>query len=67
MFFFLSDLKQLLILDHNTLEKRKNILRRYLFADKIIQNCLKIDATNYYDNDLLLRQETHKKIAWSKT
>ena len=27
---------------------------------KIIQKCLKIDATHLYDNDLLLRQETQK-------
>ena len=25
--------------------EEKNILRHYLFGDKIIQNCLKIDAT----------------------
>ena len=31
----------------------KNILCHYLFRDKIIQNCLKIDATHLYDNDLL--------------
>ena len=41
--------------------ERRNILRHYLFRDKIIQNCLKIDATQLYDNDLLLRQETQKK------
>ena len=29
---------------------------------KISQNCLKIDANHYYDNDLLLRQEIRKKI-----
>ena len=34
-----------------------------LFGDKIIENCLKIDANQLYDNDLLLRQETEKKIA----
>ena len=38
-------------------------LRYYLFGDKIIQNCLKIDATHPYDNDLLLRQETQNKIS----
>ena len=33
--------------DDNTLDKRgKNILRHYLFRDKIIENCLKIDATH---------------------
>ena len=39
----------------------KNIFRRYLFGDQIIQICLKIDATYWYDNDFLLRQETQKK------
>ena len=29
---------------------------------KIIENCLKIDATHEYDNDLLLRQETQKRL-----
>ena len=33
--------------------------------NKIIQNCLKADATHYCDNDLLLRQETQKDIACS--
>ena len=42
--------------------REENILRHYLFGDKILENCLKIDATHLYDNDLLLRQET-KKIA----
>ena len=28
----------------------ENILRHFIFGDKIIQNCLKIDATHYYDN-----------------
>ena len=32
------------------------------FLRKIIQICLKIDATHYYDDDLLLRQEIQKKI-----
>ena len=58
-----SILHQQLILDHNALDKRgKNILRPYLLGDKIIQNCFRIDATHYYDNDLLLKQETPKKI-----
>ena len=35
--------KQLLIPDHN---EEENIFLHYLFGDKIIQNCLKIDATN---------------------
>ena len=43
-------------------KERANILRRYLFGDRIIQNCLKIDAIHQYDNDLLLRQETKKKF-----
>ena len=45
--------------------RKENILRHYLFGDKIIQNCLKIDAIHSYDNDLLLSQETQKKIACS--
>ena len=54
---------QLLILNHNVLDKRgKNILHHYLFGDKTIQNCLKIDATHWYDNDLLLTQETQKSF-----
>ena len=43
--------------------QEENILRHYLFGDNIIQNCLKIDAIHSYDNDLVLRQETQKKIA----
>ena len=43
--------------------REKNILCPYLFGDKIIRNCLKIDAIHYYDDDLLLRQETQEKIA----
>ena len=41
-------------------ERRKIILRHYLFGDKISQNYLKTDATHLWDNDLLLRQETKK-------
>ena len=45
------------------MDKRgKNILHHYLFGDKTIQNCLKIDATHLYDNDLLLTQETQKRL-----
>ena len=33
----------------------------YLFGDKIIQDCLKIDSACKYDDDLLLRQEIKKK------
>ena len=37
----------LLILAHNVLDKRgKNISHHYLFGDKIIHNCVKIDATH---------------------
>ena len=43
-------------------QERKDILRHFLFSDKIIQNSLKIDATHKYDNDLLLRQETKNKL-----
>ena len=39
-----------------------NILRHLLFGDKIIQNCLEIDAIHSYDNDLLLRQKTQKML-----
>ena len=42
-------------------KERKNILRHNLFGDKIIQNCLKIDATHMH-NELLLRQETQKRF-----
>ena len=50
---------------HWTKEK-KSILCHNLFGDKIIQNCLKIDATHQYESDLLLRQETKKKncLSW---
>ena len=35
-----SILKQLLIYDHNALDKREqNIVRHYLFGEKIIQDC----------------------------
>ena len=29
---------------------------------KIIQNCFKIDETHLYDNNLLLKQETEKRL-----
>ena len=36
-----------MILDHNNLDqKEKNILRRYLFWDQMVPNCLKIDTTH---------------------
>ena len=43
--------------------REENILRHYLLGDKIIQNGFKIVVTYSYDYDLLLRQETQKKIA----
>ena len=45
-------------------QEKKKYLRHYLFEDQIIQNCPEIDATHYYDNDLLLRKETQEKSAW---
>ena len=48
-------------------QERKNILRDYLFGEKIIQNCLKIDVTHLYDKNFLLRQENQKKIACSRS
>ena len=42
--------------------REENILSHKLFGDKIIQNCIKTDATHLYDNDLLLRQETKKRL-----
>ena len=61
--FFVSDLK---IINYNNYESsitmpwtsEENILSQYLFGDKIIENCLQTDATLWYNNDLLLRQET---------
>ena len=48
----------LLLIDHTALyEKGDN-----LFGDEISENYLKIDATNVYDYNLLLKQETLKKI-----
>ena len=44
--------------------REEKFLSHNLFGDKIIQNCLKIDASYYYDNDLLLRQDTQKKCAY---
>ena len=38
--------------------RKDNILRNYLFRDKLIPNCLKIDPTYSYGNGLLLRKET---------
>ena len=36
----------------------------YLFEDKIIQNCLKIDTTHYYDNGLLQDKKIKKKTTY---
>ena len=43
-------------------QERKTILHYYLFGDKTIQNCHKIDATHWYNYDLFLRQETQKRL-----
>ena len=48
------------------IREEKNILRHYLFGQRIVQNCLKIDATYKYDNDLLLRQETKRNYMFWK-
>ena len=37
------------------------ILRHYLVWDKIIQNCLKMNANNTYDYDLFMREKLKKK------
>ena len=68
VFFFVSDLKVVYYNSYKSsitmhLTREENILCHYLFGDKIIQNCLKIDATHWYNNDLLMRQETQKNIA----
>ena len=42
--------------------REENYLCHYLFGDKISQNSLRIDTTHSYDNDLLLRQETQKRL-----
>ena len=49
VFVFVSDLKKYIItgINHRSQrpqQKRENIWRHYLFEDKIIQICLKIDA-----------------------
>ena len=50
VFFFVSYLK--IVFSNNStwsqclVQERKNILRYHLFGDKIIQNCLKINATH---------------------
>ena len=45
-------------------EEKKNILPYDLFGDKIIQNGLKIYMSHLYGNDILLRHETLKRIAY---
>ena len=69
VFFFVSDSK--IVYSSNYYiwsqclgQERKNILRHDLFGDKIIRSSLKKYATHKYDNDVLLRQETQKKIAF---
>ena len=44
------------------MDKEEKYFCHFLFGDKIIQNCLKIDATHLYDDDLLLRQEAQKRL-----
>ena len=44
--------------------REENILPHNLFEDQIIQNCPKIEATNLFDNDLLLKQKTQKEITY---
>ena len=41
--------------------REETFLPHYLFGNKIIQNCLKIDTAHWYDSDLLLRQEIKKQ------
>ena len=67
VFFFISALKIVNYVNYKSLItmpsiSEENILRHYLFGDKIIQNYLKIDATYLNNNDLLLRQETQKTL-----
>ena len=40
--------------------REKNILRHYLFGDKIIRECLRIDTTHNYDNDSLKSRNSEK-------
>ena len=42
--------------------RKKEYFASLLCGNKIIQNSLQIDATHLYDNDLLLRQETQKRL-----
>ena len=66
-FFLVSDFKIVYYNNINPLTQyrgleRKNILHHYLFGYKIIETCLELGATHSFDNDLLLRQETKKKL-----
>ena len=60
VFFFVSDLKIVYHINYqSSITKRgKNILCHNLFGDKMIQNCLKIDAV------IIMKQETQKMIAF---
>ena len=61
-FFFVSDFKKYTITTINPWsqclgQEKKNILRHYLFGEKIIQNCLKMQLINmiiisYWDKKL---------------
>ena len=56
-----------LILDHNALDERKKIFCVTTSLETKLLKTLKIDATHFYDNDLLLRQENWKKIVCLKS
>ena len=45
---------------------KKGKSHHYLFGDKTIQYCLNMDATYLYDNNLLLRRETKRRIGFAK-
>ena len=47
--------------------REENFFPHYLFGDKIIPNFLKIDTLHEHDNDLLLRQENQKNIAYPES
>ena len=61
-FCFRFENSMLLIFDRHVLGRGEKIICVTTYLEiKIIQNCLKIDATHLYGNNLLLRQETKKK------
>ena len=71
VFFFFrfesSISKQFLILHHNALDKRgKNILPHYLFGERIIQNCLKIDTTHLIGKWFITETKNSKKDCMSR-